>query len=92
MSKERWELVDDALVEVIISAHGMCYMRTTEEGFETSGGWSDGGAAAVILAEEFARRGLVLAWLEARASRDERVRVTLEAHRSGARVVRLPLR
>ncbi|HHQ42428.1 MAG TPA: hypothetical protein ENK20_09085 [Chromatiales bacterium] len=94
MRQERWDLVDDALVEVVIAADGPCFMRTTSEGVETSGAWRDRGAAAVVLGEHLAERGLVLSWLKATVAGDgnERVKVTLAVRRGSATVVRFPAR
>ncbi len=87
--EERWYLVDDALVDLILAVYGACGMRTAD-GFDVWGDWADGGAAAVVLAEELWARGLVLSRLEANV-RSECVKVTFEVHRAGAKVVRLPV-
>lgn len=85
------EMLDAALAEVILAAHGeCCRIKRERSGYLVEGDWADDGASAVILAEQLSDRELYLERLEAFAA-GGRVKVTLSVLRSPAKVVRFPL-
>jgi len=89
MHEDRICLLDAALADVLMAARGeCCRVKRERSGYLVEGDWADGGASAVILAEQLSDRELYLERLEAIVA-GGRVAVTLSVLRS--RVVRFPM-